>query len=490
MMTLNSLDEHPRYKALVAKFKALNDEEKSIKQRMTELRDALSRNPQQSDALAGEIIPLESRILQINKEKSRLTDSINVIEKGWIAVQYQRDQEAAAAPELQTAKPSAQQTNARNLVANSVFRQKLNPQDYVALKRAQAGETEAADLASRYIDNHTTLNELAAVYDTIKVEDEAVKIEERFTALDHINRTLGDSLLTAWNEIFDSKLYAYTYILDRMGREDLLSKQEDAMNATAQQVASLRDSTASDQLVTYYYNKVMMLRYEQQIADAFALYPARDSLLAAERMLSRTDFKLSKCRIKERYFIDYEPVKVSHTSPYNWKNPIPECKIYERGSIYRIRLGSFMSKRPISIFRNVSPLSFRQNEKKRWEYYAGALATYEEAVAARNYLKKIGFRAPEIVLWNDGEISEPGQDSDASGISFRVELSGKTQLSDAVRQAIEALPEGHQFSRVGEKLYVVGGFFDKASADQLMATLSALDGELEIKVVEIAKNPQ
>ena len=59
-------------------------------------------------------------------------------------------------------------------------------------------------------------------------EAEAMDIFGRLTALQGVNRMLGDSLAEVWNYIFDNKNYAYGYILDELGREEILSREEEA----------------------------------------------------------------------------------------------------------------------------------------------------------------------------------------------------------------------------------------------------------------------
>ena len=477
-----SKDEDPRYQRLIRRIKDLGIEEQTIRESISNLRQALSLDPSRQKELSDKILPMESRMLAIHKEKGIVTDSINLIEQYWFSVEFTRQQQPYDQKKEATEK-TTQRTNLKNLVLNSPFKDELSQADYRALRIAQHNERTAADMAHRYMDNHTTITELAAVYDTIRVEAEAVKIQDRVTALQETNRDIADSLHTLWNNISDSKTYAYTYIADVMSRSDLLEWQQTSVTNAAQEIALLHDSTASNELIEYFTYKKMMLGMEQRLADAFALYPARDSLEATQRMLQKVDYRLPKCHIEERYFIDYEDAKVTRPSIYNYKNPIPKCTIYERGTIYRIQLGTFSAKRPVTVFRNVSPLSYELNENRRWVYYAGGYATYEEAVKARDYLKKIGFRAPEIVVWNDGEKSNLAHRAEESGTTFRVEIAGKSELSDAVR-ALIAEHKTMQFSRINAQLYVLGGFYDKSVADKLAADLMAADNDLEVKVVE------
>ena len=127
------------------------------------------------------------------------------------------------------------------------------------------------------------------------------------------------------------------------------------------------------------------------------------------------------------------------------------------------------------------------NEDKKWCYYAGGFATKEEAEAAQKLLKAKGFVRPEIVVWTDGEYRNLSSDPEAQQIVYRVEITGTEALSDDVKTVIADTAEGCELSRVGQQLFVIGMFDDKAVADRVAAAITQTDPALEIKVAEIAE---
>ena len=205
------------------------------------------------------------------------------------------------------------------------------------------------------------------------------------------------------------------------------------------------------------------------------------------RKLEGIDFRLPRIDVAERYFLDYDSVSFSSTPKYSYQHPIPECKVYEHGTIYRILLGTFNTKRAVSTFRGAYPLSYLVNDDRKWCYYAGGFATREEAEAAQKLLKARGFVRPEIVVWTDGEYRNLSKDPEAQHIAYRVEIVSSEALSDAVKAAITDTAEGCELSRVGQQLFVVGTFDDKAVADRVAAAVTQTDPALEIKVAEIAE---
>ena len=224
------------------------------------------------------------------------------------------------------------------------------------------------------------------------------------------------------------------------------------------------------------------------MAEVLGLDTACDSLRGVEEQLAGIDCRLPRIDVAERYFLDYDSVAFSSTPRYSTHNPIPECKVYANGTIYRILLGTFNTKRAVATFRGAYPLFYLINDDGKWCYYTGGFATLEEAQEAQAALKKHGFLRPEIVVWTDGVARNLSRDPEAQNLSYRVEITGTEALSEEVKQAITATAEGCELSRVGQQLFVVGTFNDRAVADRLADTLRRTDNALEIKVVELA-NP-
>lgn len=171
---------------------------------------------------------------------------------------------------------------------------------------------------------------------------------------------------------------------------------------------------------------------------------------------------------------------------YTYQNPIPECKVYANGTIYRILLGTFNTKRAAATFRGAYPLFYLINADGKWCYYTGGFATFDEAEAARKLLKEHGFIRPEIVVWTDGVYRNLAQEPDTASTFFRIEIAGTEALSEAVKQAIAEQAGSAELSRAGH-YFVVGTFDDRAVADRVAEAIRRADDTLEIKVVEIAE---
>lgn len=479
------LEGNTEYMSLLDEDARLQNREDSVLRAVEGLRQQLRANPGEGRRVAEEILELENRIFEIRTAKGRLIDRINTIEQDWVLANLDRAVSAPEpAPEERPGIPQAQQM--RDLVANACFRRELPAEDYAALLRAQRLEPVAADCMNRYFSNHTTLRQLADTYRLAFVENEAIAIYDRYVALEAENRMLADSLSRVWNYIFDNKSYAYDYLLDKLGHEELLAGQEDAVAETSRNLAELEGTTASDEIVDYVLRKQVIVDYEMAVAGVLGLDKASDSLRHVARQLCAIDYRLPRQTLEERSFVVFDEVTFSSVPRYTAKNPIPECRIYARGTIYRVLLGTYRAKRPPTVFRGAEPLFYTVDDQGQWRYFAGGFATRQEAEAAQSLLKKRGFIRPEVVAWRNGVYRNITVDGEAAPGVFRVEIAGVETLSGEVKAAIARSAQGAALSRAGQK-FIVGMFDDRAAAERVEAAIRRAAPDLETNIAEIAE---
>lgn len=479
------LEKNETYMSLLREDALLQSREDSIVRAVERLRVQLREDPDGRQVYSEEILALENRIFEIRNAKGQLIDRINTIEQEWVLANL--DSGAGTATSRHGALPEIPDSlKVRNLVYNPWFAEQLPPADYAALRRSQQLETAAVDYVNRYFSNYETLKQLAEMYAAVQTESEALELYDRYRTLQGLNRVLADSLAGTWNYIFDNKNYAYGYLLDKLGQESVLSRGEEALSKAQQQLAALRGETASDAVADYFLRKRVLVECEQAVAGVLSLGEAADSLEGVSEQLATVDFRLPRIEVAERYFLQYDSVIFTKTSKYSYQNPIPECKVYEHGTIYRILLGTFNTKRAVSTFRGAYPLSYLVNDEDKWCYYTGGFATREEADSVQVVLKKHGFLRPEVVVWNDGVYRNLDRE-DETPVAYRVEISGADDLPDAVRQVIAEQADGRELSRVGQQLFIIGTFDDRAVAESLVAAISQADPSLEIKVAETAE---
>ena len=479
------LEDNAEYMSLLEEDARLQIREDSVVHAVEGMRRQLRENPEEGRKFADEILELENRIFEIRTAKGRLIDRINTIEQNWVLANLNGtvappESSETEAPEI----PEGQKV--RNLVENTWFRNELPEADYAALLKAQQLETTALRCAERYLSNYETLEQLADSYREATVEAEAVEIYDRYRTLAGVNRALADSLSEVWTYVFDNKSYAYGYLLDKMGKEELLVRQEEEGAKIARTAAALSGETVSDKIVDYFLRKQLLVSNGTAPAWLLGFAQAALSLYGVSERLATIEYCRPPQELTERYFLVYEDVGFSTPAKYNAHNPIPECKVYARGTIYRILLGTFNAKRPVGTFRGVSPLSCLENDEGKWCYYAGGFATREEADEAQALLKKRGFARPEVVMWSDGVYRNVSVDGEAAREVFRIEIASAAPLTAEVRQAIAGTAGEAAISRAGQK-FVVGMFDDRAVAERVAAAVRQAAPGLEIKIEEITE---
>ncbi len=484
------LEGNEEYMSLLREDARLQNREDSITGAVDQVRRQLRENPEARQQLSQQIMQLENQIFEVRNAKGRLIDRINTIEQDWVLanldgeVRLPVDGGEELAPEIAVI-PDSQKV--RNLVDNLYFREQLPAEDYAALQRAQHQELLAVDYLNRYFANYTSESELAEAYAAAQTEPEALDLYGRYKTLSGLNRVLADSLAQTWNYIFDNKSYAYGYLLDKLNQEPILAREEEQISEAARQLSTLQDQVASPAVADYFLRKRVVVDYETALADLLELKSAGDSLRGVAAQIASIDYRLPKIEVAERTFMDFDSLQFSSAQQYSYQNPIPECRVYARGTIYRILLGKFNTKRAASTFKGTYPLCYQINADDKWCYYAGGFATKEEAEQAQAQLKSRGFMRPEIVVWNDGEERNLSRDTDAPAVVYRVEINGVEALPDAIKQLIAENAEGRELSRVGQQLFVVGMFDDRAVAERLAAAMRENDPSLEIIVAEISE---
>jgi len=481
------LEGNAEYMEMLREEASLQAREDSVTMVVNRVRRQLRDDPAQRAVYSAEILRCEEQLFSIRTERGRLTDRINTVEQDWVLANLDLSSPSTTTAGRAAGTPLPDSLQTADLVHNAYFREQLPQADYRALLSAQRRERTAFDLAAACAANYEAIEELKISYDTITAETPAAVLYERYRTLQSLNRSLCDSLQRVWGAVYDNKNYAYAYVLDRLGRDDLLAKTEEQLAGVRQQMASERGRYYADELTDYLLQKRALVDVETELAGALGLTAARDSLARAAAGLRIVDYRLPKLFIEERMFLEYEPIGFVTPAKYNASHHIPEVKVYERGTIYRILLGTYTNRTNGGyLFKGAYPLGYEKVEGK-YAYYAGGYRTLDEARAAQEQMKKKGFRRPEIVVWNDGErtnLADAAEQGNAP--MFRVEIGGLDGFPEELRAAVQAVAGESEISRAGRH-FIVGPLADKAVADKVAEAVMQQNASLEVKIVEIVE---
>ena len=435
--------------------------------RNAEVRDSLAQ--MRSDSLSVILTDTENSVYAMRSQMIKLIDRINAIEQEHLL------------SSMGNIKGATEQASG-SIFSNDYFRKAIEAEDYSALMEANKQENKANEYALSYINNYESIKKMYDKYVMARTEAEAEDIYGEMETLMDENIVLERQLSEVWNQIYDQKSYVYSYFFEKEGREDILDLTESLTSEAREEKLASIDNCASETLADYRLQKHVMLNYETYVAKLLNLTSAIDSLSTASRAVRQIDYRIPALDVERRSFVDYAAIEFTARSPYTTSNPIPECIVYEYGTIYRILLGTFKYKQAVSIFRNASPLCVETLEDGRFSYYAGGFHSLAEAERAVEAMKKKGFRNPQIVEWCDGYKTNLAQLGE--GVSFRVMISGGA-LNDDVRRVIETLAVDSQLSRLDEENFSVGMFASRAMAERLSQAIAKRDATLNVEVVEI-----
>lgn len=485
------LETNDEYMSLLRDNHTLQHREDSVVNLINTARERFADQTDARDEFANYIVDLEQKIFEIRKAKGLIADRINTIEQEWVLSRLSRDVQLPEEAE-EPAQPERRIVVRRNLVDNDCLREDLSADDYADLLQAHTDEQSLVGDTDTLLAVYRCLRSAADAYGEASDELMADSIYTDYLNLRDCVDSLSQRVADKWSHIVDAKTFAYGFVLEKAGRTDILNDIESQFIEMRRQYGAAEGRFFSDGLSHYAIGKPFMADYERRFAEAMSLDKAADSLAAAAKALPQLDYRLYRIELKRRLFLDYQPVAFGKTTYYNARNPLPTLKVYDEGTIYRILLGSFKARQPMTLFKGVYPLYISRNDEQMYCYHAGGYATRAEADEAQQLLREKGFRSPQICRWVDGEMTnltleEADQERAAAvvGVRYVVEISSEGELSEDIRDIIAANGDGREISRVGDSAFVIGTYSDRAVADKLADLIVESDPTLEVKVSEI-----
>ncbi|MGN0006958.1 MAG: hypothetical protein ACI35T_02550 [Alistipes sp.] len=476
----NGTDE---YRALVRKMEQAAIHRDSLATAMAELREKYVSNTSDRDAIGSRIVALEQESYAAKAQYDRIVAAVAEYEqKNGTAIVVQPDDKSTADTPSETVSADS---SVADLVANEFFVRNLPAEDYKALQTAQSTERSVASNVAKYIGLYKNMASVQAAYMQTDAEQVADSLMTCFAQL----RTEADgaerAITAEWPQIYDNKLYCYNLLMEKSGHDNMLAYSEQIAANAAENIGKDAGGCSSEALMQYYHQKRCLVDYETKIAASLDLGKAKDSLAAVGAALRQADFLQPAINLQKRYFIEYEPLKVVRPSLYNAKNPIPRTKVYEHGTIYRIRIGIFRMTPNMSAWRGITPLSYSDAYNNGLKaYFVGGFRTEQEADDGVKYLKRIGFRDPVVVMWVDGEyVSDPAKWAAEHIDKYNIEISGTAVIPETVKSAILARKSDAAFSKAGA-IFIVGKFAGKAEAEDVAATILATKAAVNVKVVK------
>ena len=480
------LEDNKDYMALLGENDAMCKRVDSLTMSIKVLREQFVEDGERRKELSERILQLESEMFALKSEHSRLIDKINTIEQSWLVVNMNNSAPQSTPQSEEVVIVPNDARKYADLTRNAYFRLFLSSSDYAALRKAQRYESSAAQLLKAFEKSHRSLETLRAEYIATDRESAADSLMRLFLNRSAECNVIADSLATTWSFVFDNKTYVYDMLFDKENRQDMLHRAESKLFTMRQNIDREQGVYMSDALVDYAFQKRCVVDYEMDVAAVLDLQDALDSLSLVRKGLEAIRYDFKPIEIKRRYFLDYAPLTFpTNKYVYTSKNPMPKCVIYENGEMYRIKLGEFSERQPLSKFRGLEPVAYLRSEDGKWIYYAGGYPTVEALEKHLQTVKKLGFRTADVAAWIDGTYAGSRVEiEELKSKSYTIEISGADALPENVRRVIEQMSEGNELSRVGKSTYLVTGFRSREAAELVVRGIVSADSSLKVAVAE------
>lgn len=402
------------------------------------------------------------------------------------------DEDNVAETPTTTAEPKAEVAEQENIISDE-----LKKMFSATARRYSLIEGEIALLIGDYEKSYNEAKRLLKEYDN------ATSLQALNTHFDAYNKAvesgkkLADEIANRSDRLFESKMNALYGFADSLKLEGTREKYT-ALAEQTEATMSAKLSTICTDLDLAMYPHRLKTTMALQVELAHHITPEdADSL---ELTLNNFDtlYTLFEPLAKpKRSDAKFAPVKVVKSGKYGAVSALPVLKVPGEGELYSITVANYASL-PTStkVFRNATPLYRQRREDGRTYIYIGLYPTARSAQEDIEYLRKIGFKQPELVMWRDGIRRDDFVDRSAKPAAprnamYRVEIAGaQGALSDIVVGAIRgAAPrkEISKYSAEGATIYTVGIFTKESEAKALATAIGKADATLSTTIVELGK---
>ena len=460
----------------------------SLNSLLAETRNKYASNPDLREELTKQLVAMEAQALTLKQSYDKALKAyignqqrnyVRTATDSTLSLQYNQGEDAAAVATLPTYPKVA------NLVYNKLFQHYISAADLRTLREAQKQESVVQTKIKEYLRHYDRMVALKLEYERVDTEIAADSVLNLLEVVrkeaSGVEAVIGDT----WHTICDNKIYAYNLLMEQKDKVSVLTSADEELTKALRESEQVEKECESPLLSEYFYRKNALLSYECKVADVLELQTAQDSLIKVQRGLKKENYCLPKVKIVRRSFIEHEPIKVIKPTIYTTKNPIPNTRIYEYGTVYRIRIGIFTNRPNLSALKGVTPLSYTDKyHGGKYAYFVGGFRTEEEANEGVKQLVKLGFKSPQVVMWVDGEYISNIAEWKSKNLGFNIEITGITALPDAVKAHISLRNENCRFSRVGTA-FIVGTFASKSDAELVASEIVAMDSNIKAEVKSV-----
>lgn len=442
----------------------------SLQNVISVLRDSVTTNPNGKLKYANTILNIESKVFDFQSVIALITTRINGIKQDYILKSIENGTNDGLG--VSVSKNSAQ-------FVNDFLQKNLSAEELKIVNANANIDSLAAASIRRIKTNYVRLKNLDSLLRNTEDKSlaEGLKNEAEIVSVDIEDDE--DAFKGHWNNLYETKLYAYRRILDILNIEQYmqyeLDKKEKELRRQAENEAK---SFIAPTLNNYNRQKLFLREYELVIATKQG---DNASVATLQRIMTSKDtlgIALKKIELPEWKYIDYRPITFS--TPYNSVAQIPYMELPTMGNLFAIRVFVIGNKmKQISSLKSASPASYLINEGGKYEYYLGLYKTQKEAQEGVRALKSKGFSSPTITEFKDGGkvVGNTIVPLHVNDYYYSIELD---MITPEITKIAKSVAPGNSFAKVGNK-YILGVF---TKYSEVVEVKNALGNTAKIVKVE------
>lgn len=489
------MDDDPRYEELLSEHSLYTEQEDSLRllilearERYVELKSA-NGCADQIENISSQILNLEREVLNIRNHQRHVIGSIAKLEQSYIINKLRGGSSDIEVDDYSDIK--SDRVEHEQLIQNGIIARSLSSGSYADLKQAQQEDELMPRLVEEYIATYKRMGRCVRAYNIATDEGEGDAIYDNYLSLRDMADSLGGVIDRYWSHILNAKYYAYGYILERYGLFYLLDNSSTDFSNMQQVCANEDGKYQLDALMHYALGRSTLVAFERDFANEMGLTKAADSLQRAYDTIVQPEYRLEPITLERKLFVEYEPLIFGAKDFYNDANPIPDVRVYNRGTVYRVLLGTFRNPQSVSIFKGAQPLSVAKGEDG-YSYYVAGYASEEEADVAVEELLDKGFKDPEVCCWRDGKLQGvDDSESEDAGAELSQTLGHRyivllecNAISESIRSTISSFAPDKRISRRGAG-FAIGTFSVRSDAEALQRVLSENHPNIEVSIIEL-----
>lgn len=430
-----SLEHNAEYKALKVEIEALQHKVDSVEVAINSIKKLAETDQSNRAEYVSQVLSLENTLFDLRSKLGVATSRRNTIEQEYIINNLNN---SGANAMFGTNNDAA--TSSVNLLSNKFFVDNLTESEMKQFMTQR-------DNDNVFFAERDTMNEqvalLARLQGELAITQSKEMADSLYALVEGALVKVDNSearLREGWNDMFDTKVYVYTRLLDKLNVSISVLTQ---LNQKLRDIKSASEAADTLQFSPDFYiypmKRQLILSYEQTLAEKLAYVSSLDSIKLRMGRIANQKFDVGKVIIPEATYVSFTPFIVDAKRAHSVSgNPIGEVTVPSYGSVYTFRL--FTLTKPLqtySALKNVSPVTMHRSESGKYEYYTGLYTTREEAEADLPRLKSLGFSSIIVEWRSNGKVLADGTivPVDVFDYTYRVDFTESTpELTATLRK--------------------------------------------------------